>query len=461
MLLSPTQIQHLYLRAGFGLCPQEAGSLLTEKNLSVHLKRLFATQRLAPLQAAPTLPQRDALMMEQADRQALRRQMRQEGIALNLAWLAQMQEGKADLREKMSLFWHGHFACKSPVAAYMQQQINTLRQHALGKFGDLLLAVSQDAAMLQFLNNQQNRKRSPNENFARELLELFTLGRGHYTEQDIKEAARAFTGWGFGEKGTFVFRQNQHDEGLKRFMGQEGNFKGEDIIRIVLQNPRCAYFITQKIYRYFVGEQAPEARIQSLAKRFFESDYDIAALMQAIFSADWFYAPEYIGIRIKSPVELLIHLSRLLELRFAQPESALFIQKVLGQILLNPPNVAGWAEGKAWIDSSSLLFRLQLATLIILQADVEIDSKDEGDVNTEGFGRRQGRKLKAQANLKPLQNAFGKAAKPQEQFQALAAFMLQVPPAALPEIWQKLSRQEPNFLKAFLTLSALPEFQMA
>ncbi len=123
--------------------------------------------------------------------------------------------------------------------------------------------------------------------------------------------------------------------------------------------------------------------------------------------------------------------------------------------------MAGWAEGKAWIDSSSLLFRLQLATIIVLQADVEIDSKDEGDVNTEGFGRRQGRKLQAQVNLNPLQNAFGKAAQPQEQFQALAAFMLQVPPAALPEIWQKLSRQEPNFLKAFLTLSALPEFQMA
>src|SRR4030095_12734086 len=188
--------------------------------------------------------------------------------SLNLAWLNEMIHSAAQLREKMSLFWHGHFASRNLNILYQQQLLDAIRRNALGNFGDMLREVSKSAAMINFLNNNQNKKDHPNENFAREVMELFTMGRGNYTEQDVKEAARAFTGWGANIKGEFVFRKGQHDSGAKTILGKTGNFNGEDVLNIILDKPATAYFISYKVYKYFVNENADMEKVEWLGDRF-------------------------------------------------------------------------------------------------------------------------------------------------------------------------------------------------
>lgn len=275
----------------------------------------------------------------------------------------------------------------------------------MGKFGDLLLAISKDHGMLQFLNNQQNRNNSPNENFAREVMELFTLGHGNYTEKDIKKAARAFTGWGVNLKGEFVFRTNQHDDGEKTFQGKTSNFKGEDIPKIILQNPKTSTFSCTKIYRFFVNENPDNQIIEQMAKRFRSTDYDIADLMEFTFKSDWFYLPENIGTRIKSPVELLVGLQRNFCINFQQKQSVLFVQKALGQILFYPPNVAGWAGGKSWIDSSTLMTRMKLPEIIFKDSEITFRPKDEGDVDTENLSKKI-KQIQANTDWTVFQNSF-------------------------------------------------------
>jgi uncharacterized protein (DUF1800 family) len=283
---------------------------------------------------------------------------------LNITWLNEMINSEAQLREKMSLFWHGHFACRIVNIYYQQLLLDIVRNNALANFGDLLKAVSKSAAMLQFLNNQQNLKQHANENFAREVMELFTLGRGNYTETDVKEAARAFTGWGFNLDGEFVFRQFAHDTGDKTFLGKTGNFNGDDILNILLEQKQTAFFITKKICRYFVNENIDDAKLQMLAARFYQNNYDIKKLMEDIFTSDWFYDDANIGAHIKSPVELLVGIRRILPMQLENDYIQLLFQRALGQLLFYPPNVAGWPGGKSWIDSSSLMLRMRIPQLI-------------------------------------------------------------------------------------------------
>ncbi len=254
-----------------------------------------------------------------------------------------------------------------------------VRKNALGNFGELLKAVSKSASMLQFLNNQQNHKQHPNENFAREVMELFTLGRGNYTEQDVKEAARAFTGWGFTINGEFIFRPFFHDNGRKTFLGKKGNFDGEDILNILLQQKQTAFFITKKIYKYFVNEQVDDTHVQWLAGRFYQSNYDIKGLMKDIFTADWFYDEKNVAQKIKSPVELLVGIRRLLPMQIENAQIQILFQRVLGQLLFYPPNVAGWPGGRSWIDSSSLMVRLRIPQLITDNSDFSIKPKADDD----------------------------------------------------------------------------------
>jgi uncharacterized protein (DUF1800 family) len=231
--------------------------------------------------------------------------------------------------------------------------------------------------MLQFLNNRQNKKEHPNENFAREVMELFTLGRGHYSEDDVKEAARAFTGWSFDEYGDFVSRKKQHDDGVKKFLGRQGNFNGDDILDILLEQKQTAVFITQKIYRYFVSdEQIDERRVKQLASVFFDSNYNTGTLLRAIFTADWFYKDSNAGAKIRSPVELLVGYQRLLPMQFGNEKTIINLQRILGQFLFNPPNVAGWAGGKSWIDSSSLVIRMRLPEAFFASAELNLTAKE-------------------------------------------------------------------------------------
>ncbi|MCW3462891.1 DUF1800 domain-containing protein [Chitinophaga nivalis] len=374
------QLQHLAWRAGFGTTlPTIAGWMKQRRREVVHEVvngAVKTTPESVNVIAAKDLPDyRQVKTMMPEEKKALQ-QMNNQGIKdLNVAWMQMMVKSAYPLREKMSLFWHGHFACRTQNVLFNQQLLEVIREHALGNFGTLLQAVSKSPAMLQFLNNQQNRKQHPNENFAREVMELFAMGRGHYTEPDVKEAARAFTGWGFDATGQFVFRKGQHDDGLKTFLGKQGHFDGDDILKILLEEKQTARFITAKIFRFFVDDQPDEERVTQLAANFYQSGYNIQQLLQELFLADWFYDRRYLGNRIKSPVELLTGLRRTIPMAFEQDEVMLVFQRILGQVLFYPPNVAGWPGGRSWIDSSSLMFRLRVPQVILYSQALDVQPK--------------------------------------------------------------------------------------
>ena len=195
---------------------------------------------------------------------------------MNVAWIDRLAKPKELLCEKMTLFWANHFVCEDNNYVYSQQFHNVLRKHTLGNFKGFVIAISKEAAMTKYLNTKQNRKQKPNENFARELMELFTLGVGNYTEDDIKESARVFTGYNHNLQGNFVFRKRVHDEGVKTFFGKSGNFNGDDII---LENKQCAKYICGKVYRYFVNDIIDENHVNDLANVFYK-DYDIEKLVR-------------------------------------------------------------------------------------------------------------------------------------------------------------------------------------
>lgn len=375
--LSAKQIQHLYSRAGFGISYTKLRSL-TGKPASKIIKDLFETSNsYSALDLDLDLEEiRGRELMSEENRKELRKVFKQSTENLNTRWMQQMCITDAQFREKMTLFWHGHFACRSFNPVHNQQLNNIMRDYGLGCFRDLLLKVSKSPAMLAFLNNQQNRKSSPNENFARELMELFTLGRGNYTETDIKEAARAFTGWSFKPMTTeFLFRTNQHDFGSKTFMGQAGNWNGEDIIDIILKKKETAYFICTKLYRFFVNENLSEEHIQELADHFYTTNYNIGSTMVLLFSSAWFYDPKNIGANIKSPVEFIVGLTRQFNVSYADTGMLLFLQRALGQMLFFPPNVSGWAGGKNWIDSSTLMYRLKIPSVVINEGVIDLAGK--------------------------------------------------------------------------------------
>ncbi|ALR29677.1 hypothetical protein ATE47_03665 [Chryseobacterium sp. IHB B 17019] len=305
---------------------------------------------------------------------------REQNLELNLNFLDKMVNSKEQMKEKMAFFWHGHFASRVQNPKFNRQILNVIRKNALGNFKDLLFEVSQAPAMLSFLNNQQNKKDHPNENFAREVMELFTMGRGNYTEKDIREGARAFTGWGFDKEGNFVERKKQHDEGTKTFLGKTGNFTGKDVLDIILEQKATAKFITTKIYKFFVNENVDESIVNKLSENFYQSGYDIKKLMTEIFSSSWFYDKKNIGNRIKSPIELMAGMMRTLPMNIQNPENLIVYQKLLGQMLLYPPNVSGWPNGKSWIDSSTLMLRLQIPQIWSGLRPLEYTPRPDDDI---------------------------------------------------------------------------------
>ncbi len=368
--------------------------------------------------------------LDKAQKLEIKKQSREDMKSLNLLWLEEMTHSKAQLREKVALFWHVHFASLNLNIMYQQQLLHIIRTQALGNFKDLLRDVSKSAAMLAFLNNQQNKKQHPNENFAREVMELFTLGRGHYTETDVKEAARAFTGWGFQLNGDFVFRKNQHDKESKTILSKTGNFDGDEVLDILLSQRQTAHFIAQKAYRFFVNEdKIPADRIKWLGDRFFDHDYDIMRLLEDIARSDWFYAPENRAAKIKSPVELWVGIRRVLPMELHDAKSQLMIQKALGQILFYPPNVAGWPGGKTWIDSSSLMFRLRLPVLVIEQNEIDLNTKDNDDLQMGERNKRKKQRLGADIDWSSIEAQFKD--RPLETLvQNLCTYLLCTPPNA-------------------------------
>nr|WP_231874484.1 DUF1800 domain-containing protein [Polaribacter atrinae] len=310
---------------------------------------------------------------------------------MSAAWFQRLNNPSEILREKMTLFWANHFVCENKNILYVQSYHNMLRKNALGNFRDFTKIVSKEPAMLAYLNNKQNKKKSPNENFARELMELFTLGQDQYTEHDIKESARSFTGYNHTYKGEFIFKEKQHDHNEKTFFGKSGNFNGDDIIDIILQKEQCARFISEKIYTYFVNENINKKHIDEMVAVFYK-DYNIEKLMRFVLLSKWFYEDENIGTKIKSPIEFLVGINTVVPYKIEKTRQIILVQRLLGQILMNPPNVVGWKTGRNWIDSNTIVTRLRLPSVLLNNAEIAYSEIGDEETMITDFDKRKLRK---------------------------------------------------------------------
>ena len=313
-------------------------------------------------------------------------------------WLYRMATTSAPLREKMALFWHGLFAtgyAKVIHGKALSDQTRMFRTFGMGSFKDLLIQLSKDPAMIIWLDNQDNHNGAINENFGRELLELFTMGVGNYTERDIKECARAFTGWTIANREYmelrsqrdsdwpygriawhFKYHPEDHDDGEKEFLGQRGRFNGEDIIHIICQQEATARFISRHLYSFFVSDEPPipewrytpptnPEAIDELTRVYFDSNYDISAMLRALFNSSYFQSQDSWYSKVKSPVELVAGVLRLTG-EFNRPRREIidryFQASYMGQFLNNPPSVEGWHQGTDWLDTGTLVERVNFAS---------------------------------------------------------------------------------------------------
>jgi len=378
-------------------------------------------------------------------------------------WLFVMLHGGHPLREKLTLFWHGHFATSAAKVTDQQlmlEQNELLRKHALGNFRELVGAMGRDTAMLLWLDSSVNRKGRPNENFAREVMELFCLGTGHYTERDVKEAARCFTGWEV-HNNRFWYNAAQHDAGVKQVLGARGNFDGDEVIDVLLEQPAAARFVVRKLFRFFVADEEPSdaapagtpnstaARpsdefIEPLAARFRASGYDVADVLRTMLSSNYFYSEAALGRRIKSPIEFAVGLIRGLEGKTDHYALAADLA-ALGQQVFYPPTVKGWNGGREWITTYSLLSRTNLVAALV------------------GGGGRYGRTLGLDRSP-----ALADVSDAGELVERLTALLLGVDvPAAVRKSLEKIAvRQagEDEYARrgrVVHALASLPEFQLA
>lgn len=340
---------HLYRRAAFG-------ATWAERDEAVKLGPAASVDRLCNPAPSPGAEQFQGTITMLAERAAAGGNAQQ----LPAWWLYRMLNTPDPLLEKLTLFWHGHFAtsaAKVDKPRMMLAQNEKLRQHARGPYAAMVRAISRDPAMLVYLDSTSNRRIHPNENYARELLELFCLGVGNYGEADIKEVARAFTGWEV-RGGEFAFNRIQHDTGVKTFLGASGDFDGDAAIDVVLGRPAAARFIAGKLIRFFVFDEPspPDALVEPLARVLRENDFRIAPAIRRMLGSNLFFSEHAAGRKIRSPVELGIGLLRALGATTNLLKVARGLSE-LGQGLFYPPNVKGWDGGRAWINSSTLLGR--------------------------------------------------------------------------------------------------------
>jgi hypothetical protein len=356
---------HLYRRAAFGPSRED----------------LIEAERLGPEGTLDLLlrgrPGADEVLPALTDVGRVAAARDSDGEQIRGWWLYCMLQGGHPLREKLTLFWHNHFAtsiAKVRDPHLMVRQNCLLREHALGRFGPLLQAVSRDPAMLVWLDSNSNVKGRPNENYARELMELFSLGVGNYTEKDVREAARAFTGWHTDGK-AFRFNAAAHDDGPKAVLGRTGNWDGGDVVRVVLEQPACARFLVRKLYQFLVSEAAapPDALLEPLCESFRHSDYDVAGLVRTILASRHFYSEHAFRRRIKCPVEYVLGAVRAVYRQYDEgdadsrplPQRALVRPLTgMGQALFAPPNVKGWPGGRAWLNTSTVLERDNFAAAL-------------------------------------------------------------------------------------------------
>ncbi len=289
--------------------------------------------------------------------------------AANAAWLERMRTSTTPLAEKLTLFWHGHFATsvrKVEDPKLLWRQIASFRALGAGRFSDLVAGVSRDPAMIRWLDGNSNRKGAPNENYARELMELFTIGRGNYTETDVREAARAFTGWG-AENGVFVFRPEYHDSGSKSLLGETGNLDGDDVVRIVTGRPECARFISRKLIAFMSHPEPSSNDIASAAAVFTRTKGSIADVVRHILLAPAFRSDAAYRALVKSPAEFIVGALKVAGLG-GTPAWAVESMGRMGQTLFAPPTVKGWDGGAAWLSAGALLERMRFAAKLAPEA---------------------------------------------------------------------------------------------
>ena len=379
-------LAHLMRRAGFGATRSQLDALEAKGYDAVVDELLDAPEN------APWL----------GDYMARRFNFEQSGMlgprANGENWLYRMLTSEAQLQEKMCLFWHGIFATGYPKVVngkVLGNQIRMFRKNGMGNFKHLLVELSKDPAMIVWLDNYDNHKGAINENFGRELLELFSMGVGNYSEEDIQEASRAFTGWTIGNaeymllrserdsdwpygriSWQFDYRPEDHDEGEKTFLGQTGNFNGEDIVEIICQQEATAQFIARHMYHFFVADEPPvpawpytpprdPEAIDTLVQAYFDSDYDIKTMLRALFTSDFFKDEDIRYEKVKSPAEFVAGILRLTG-EFDRPRREIWLRalqiEIMGQMLNNPPSVEGWHEGTEWVDTGTLVERINFAS---------------------------------------------------------------------------------------------------
>ncbi len=349
------QAAHLYRRAGF----------------SANTHELDEAVRLGPQESVKRL------LAAAAENPQFASQMHKFGLSvlatnnpepLAAWWLHRMLHTPAPLLEKTTLFWHGHFATSAAKVTDTQLMFNQnemLREHALGKFESQVRGIARDPAMLLYLDSATNRKTHPNENFAREVMELFCLGLGNYTEKDIQELARTFTGWEI-QHGQFKFNQFQHDYGSKTILGKKGDYDGDEGLSVLLEQPATARFIATKLIHYFITDEAeiPAQLVEPLTQKFRDSNLTTGPVLEMLLSSRLFYSEASVGQKVRSPVELGIGMLRALEGASNLPQMATELRE-LGQLPFFPPNVKGWNGGVTWINSSSLLGRSNLVRKVL------------------------------------------------------------------------------------------------
>jgi uncharacterized protein (DUF1800 family) len=345
-----SQVAHLLRRAGFGATEAELDQY-TALGFAGALDRLLNPEQVDD---SATDQQIAALAPDPKDPEA-----KKKIEAAKFWWFNRMLYTQRPLQEKMTLFWHNHFATSNSKignAVLMLDQIQLFRANALGSFETMLQKVTRDPANLIGLDNRLNRKGAPNENFAREVQELFTLGIGNYTEQDIKEAARAFTGHTLDKNLNYVFNPAQHDAGQKTFHGKTGNFDADDILAILVRQPATARYITTKLFRFFAYDNPDSSTIDRLADTFVKSKFDIRTVLRDLFSGPEFLSPQAFHGQIKQPVELIAGSLKSLNVQNIGPDVTQSLRR-MGQDLLNPPDVSGWKGGSSWISSTTLFER--------------------------------------------------------------------------------------------------------
>jgi uncharacterized protein (DUF1800 family) len=373
-------------------------------------------------------------------------------------WLYRILYSPHPLREKLTLFWHNHFAtsnAKVQNVGFMLGQYQLMQRHSQGSFRSLLLEMSKDPAMMVWLDTRLSKKGKPNENYAREVMELFSLGIGQYTEQDIREAARAFTGWDIAD-GKAVFQPNQHDDGQKTVLGQTGKWTADDVIRICLEQKSTPYFIAGKLYRFLISETAPTTQelLEPLAEEFRKSDYNFGALVERMLRSNLFFSPRVYRTRVKSPVDFILGIVRPLEGRVGTVALAVALQE-LGQDLFHPPSVKGWDGGQAWLNAQTLLIRQNLALALTSTEDIRFGRRCDPVALAEKYQKRSGTELVDFFLRLFLQNDV-----PAESRSRLLHYQEKAHQQTVPVYWTEKDADNQRVRNLCRLVLALPEFQL-